>query len=111
MDERKVILYIAMSLDGFIAKPNDDLSFLSIVEKAGEDYGYTAFAATIDTVIIGRKTYDWVVNTVGFFPHKDTETYVITRTIKPQEGKTTFYGRSLQTLVHELRSKPGKNIF
>ena len=40
---RKIILYIAMSLDGFIAKPDGDISFLSMVEKEGEDYGYTAF--------------------------------------------------------------------
>ena len=40
---RKVALYIAMSLDGYIAKPNDDLSFLSIVHKKGEDYGYADF--------------------------------------------------------------------
>ena len=111
MHERKVILYIAMSLDGFIAKPNDDLSFLSIVEKDGEDYGYGAFTATIDTVIIGRKTYDWVVKAVGSFPHKDTQTYVITLAVKPQEGKITFYNGSLQALVKDLRSKPGKNIF
>lgn len=38
--DRKVILYIATSLDGYIAKPNDDLSFLSIVQQEGEDYGY-----------------------------------------------------------------------
>jgi len=54
--ERKVILYIAMSLDGYIAKPNDDLSFLSLVQKDGEDYGYTAFIKAVDTVILGRKT-------------------------------------------------------
>jgi len=32
-----------MSLDGYIAKPNDDLSFLKLVEKEGEDYGYVKF--------------------------------------------------------------------
>jgi|GEM_PF-5965412 len=37
---RKVSLFIATSLDGYIAKPNDDLSFLKLVEKEGEDYGY-----------------------------------------------------------------------
>ena len=40
---RKISLFIAMSLDGYIAKPNDDLSFLKMVEKEGEDYGYAAF--------------------------------------------------------------------
>ncbi|MFN5919720.1 MAG: dihydrofolate reductase family protein, partial [Bacteroidota bacterium] len=55
---RQIILYIAMSLDGYISKPNDDLSFLTLVEKEGEDYGYSHFVSTIDTVILGRKTYD-----------------------------------------------------
>ena len=53
---RKISLLIAMSLDGYISKPNDDLSFLKLVEKEGEDYGYSEFISTIDTIIIGRKT-------------------------------------------------------
>ncbi len=40
---RKVVLFIATSLDGYIAKPNDDLRFLSIVELEGQDYGYADF--------------------------------------------------------------------
>ena len=40
---RKLILYIAMSLDGFIAKKDDSLDFLSMVEKPNEDYGYAEF--------------------------------------------------------------------
>ena len=59
---RKLSLFIATSLDGYIAKPNDDLSFLKLVEKKGEDYGYTEFTSNIDTLIIGRKTYDYVLN-------------------------------------------------
>lgn len=55
---RKIALFIAMSLDGYIAKPNDDLSFLKIVDKEGEDYGYEEFTDAVDTLIIGRKTYD-----------------------------------------------------
>lgn len=70
-NNRKVILYIATSLDGYIAKPNDDLSFLSLVQKEGEDYGYANFEKTIDTVILGRKTYDWVTKAVRHFPHAD----------------------------------------
>ncbi|MGV3602725.1 MAG: dihydrofolate reductase, partial [Dyadobacter fermentans] len=57
---RKLYVYIAASLDGYIAKHDDDISFLSLVEQPGEDYGYAGFIDTIDTVIIGRKTYDKV---------------------------------------------------
>jgi dihydrofolate reductase len=68
ISDRKVILFIAMSVDGFIATLNDDLSFLSIVEQEGQDYGYSDFIKTVDTVIIGRKTYEKVI-TMGFdFP-------------------------------------------
>ena len=108
---RQVIVYIAASLDGYIAEPNDDLSFLSVVEKEGEDYGYHDFVSTIDTVLVGRKTYDWVMNHVPEFPHADKNTYVITRTPREKIGKTQFYTGDLKNLVEQLRSESGKNIF
>lgn len=110
-NNRQVILYIAMSLDGYIAKPQDDLSFLSIVEKEGEDYGYADFMSTIDTVILGRKTYDWVMNHVVEFPHADINSYIITRNSKPTIGKTVFYSGDLTDLVKKLKSEKGKHIF
>lgn len=108
---RNLILYISCSLDGYIAKPNDDLSFLDPVQIEGEDYGYNNFMATVDTVILGRKTYDWIINQGFEFPHSDKETYVITRNARPNKGNITFYGGSLRALVTELKSKDGKNIF
>jgi dihydrofolate reductase len=53
---RKLYLYISCSHDGYIAKPNDDLTLLKLVEKEGEDYSYNDFSATTDTLIIGRKS-------------------------------------------------------
>src|ERR1044072_5229564 len=111
MPNRKVVLYIAMSIDGYIAKPNDDLSFLSVVQKDGEDYGYSEFIKTVDTVILGRKTYDWVMKQVPEFQHADKLTYVITRTAKPGIGKTNFYTGNLKNLIAQLQTVPGKNIF
>ena len=108
---RKVILYIATSLDGYIAKLDDDLSFLSIVEEAGQDYGYGDFIKSIDTVIVGRKTYDWVMTQVPEFPHKDKTSYVITRTPRSSMDKTHFYTGDLKELVLKLKSEQGKNIF
>jgi dihydrofolate reductase len=110
-NNRQVILYIAMSLDGYIAKPNDDLDFLRTVEQEGEDYGYADFVSTVDTVIVGRKTYDWVMKHVDVFPHADKNTYVITRSTRPAIGNTVFYNGDLTDLVKELKSKKGKNVF
>ena len=108
---RRIILFIAASLDGFIAKPNDDLSFLSIVQMEGEDYGYSAFNQSVDTVIMGRKTYDWVMKQVPEFPHADKDAYIITRNPRPDLGKTKFYTGDLKELIYQLKNLPGKNIF
>lgn len=109
--QRKVILYIATSVDGYIAQPDDDLSFLSIVEKEGEDYGYAEFLKTIDTVIIGRKTYDWILDHVPEFHHADKTTYVITRTPRESKDNTHFYTGSLKELIIKLKGEAGKDIF
>jgi dihydrofolate reductase len=111
MANRKLILYIACSLDGYIAKPGDDLSFLDRVATGGEDYGYQNFISSVDTIIIGRKTYDWVVGKVGAFPQEGKETFVVTRTPRPAEGKINFYSGSLHNLVSSLKKSGGLNIF
>lgn len=108
---RKVILYISCSLDGFIAKPGDDLSFLKRVEKEGEDYGYAEFYDTVDTVILGRRTYEWVKKQIDYPLHATKRTYIITRELRQSEGLTSFYADDLYDLVHRLKLKEGKNIF
>src|SRR5690606_24921265 len=110
---RKISLFIATSLDGYIAKPNDDLSFLKRVEKEGEDYGYKEFTDSIDTLIIGRKTYDYVVKEIGssYYDNGQRDVYVITGTPRPAVGKTIFYTGKLTSLVERLRTENGKNIF
>lgn len=108
---RKVIVYIAISLDGYIAGKNESLDFLTVVEKEGEDYGYGAFIATIDTIILGRKTYDKVLSMGFAYPAGDQHVYVVTRTERTSTEKVTFFTDNLRDLVAELKSIPGKNIF
>ncbi len=54
---RKVVLYIAQSIDGYIAKIDGDIAFLDKAEDGDEDYGYYSFIKDIDTVVWGRNTY------------------------------------------------------
>ena len=108
---RKAIVYIAASVDGFIAGPDGDLSFLSSVEKEGEDYGYSAFVETVDTVIVGKNTYDKVLSMGYPFPHADKEAYIITRTERQAEGTTVFYTDDVAELVKNLKAKKGQTIF
>lgn len=107
----KSVLYIAMSLDGFIAKPNDDLSFLSIVAKLGEDYGYSEFIKTVDTIILGRKTYDWVIKEAGELSYPDQKVYVISNSIKENKDNVNFYSGNLNELITKLKSENQKDIF
>lgn len=109
--QRHLIIYIGTSLDGYIAKPGDDLGFLSIADQEGEDYGYNAFINTVDTVILGRKTYDWVMKQVPEFPHSNKKAYIITRTPRPAIGNTEFYTGDLKELVLQLKAEPGQHIY
>lgn len=108
---RKLIVFIATSLDGYIATHNDNLDFLSVVEKEGEDYGYQSFIETVDTVILGRKTYSKVMQLVDTFPHANKETYVITRQYLENSQNLTFYQGNVTELVQKLKSREGKHIY
>lgn len=54
-------VFIATSLDGFIARPNGALDWLPVPEAGGEDYGYHAFMDTVDAIVMGRHTYESVL--------------------------------------------------
>ncbi|WP_207434033.1 dihydrofolate reductase family protein [Sabulibacter ruber] len=109
---RQVVLYIAMSLDGYIAKEDDNIDFLSMVERPGEDYGYQAFQHTVDTLIWGRRTYDKVLSmNMPEFMHKDKKCYVLSKTRTGHDENVEFYGGDLKDLISSLRQQPGKNIY
>lgn len=113
MDKRKLILYISMSLDGFLATKDDDLSWLSIVEKEGEDYGYQEFNDSVDTYIVGRTTYEKVLSMTGgvFPPAEKHNCFVITRQERESENGVSFYNGDLRKLINNLKDEGGKNIF
>lgn len=110
-NNRKMVLYIAQSLDGYIAKEDDDISWLSIVEKENEDYGYKEFIKSIDTVIMGRKTYEIVLSLGIEFLHKDKKYYLLSKTIKKSEDNIEFYGGSIEDLIQKLGTEEGSDIF
>ncbi|QEK51893.1 dihydrofolate reductase [Pedobacter aquae] len=107
---RKVNLYIAMSLDGYIATESDDIGFLSMVESAGEDYGHQAFMDSIDTVIWGRKTFDKILTFGDELLYPDKKIYVMSRQRKGDIQHIT-YRDDVVALVHELKQQEGKDIY
>ena len=70
----KIILYIATSLDGCIARENGDIDWLPQLS----DSGYDDFYKSIDTVIMGKKTYDQIL-AFGAYPYKEKKSFVFSR--------------------------------
>jgi dihydrofolate reductase len=111
VNKRPVILYIAMSLDGYIAKDENNIDFLSLVDRPGEDYGYFAFETEVDTLIWGRKTYDKLLSFGIPFPHKDKRCIVLSRTRTGKDDNVEYFNGSLRDLITDLRQQPGKGIY
>ena len=108
---RKVMVYIAMSLDGFIAKKDGNLDWLLHYNSTGEDYGYNEFIKSVDTVVMGRKTYDKVVEMGYEYPHGDKQYIIWTHREQSSKMNLRFYSGDLKDLLVDLKSKPGKNIY
>ncbi len=109
--KRTVSCYIAMSLDGYIARKNDSLDWLYKVEVEG-DVGYADFIETIDTVVMGRRTYDWLMEeTKGEYPYMDKKTYVFSRSASGANEHVRFTAEAVAEFVERLQQEPGKGIW
>jgi dihydrofolate reductase len=77
----KASVFIATSLDGFIARANGDIDWLPA--GGGEEHGYEAFMATVDALVIGRKTYETVL-AFDAWPYGEKPVFVLsTGTLAP----------------------------
>lgn len=108
---RNVILYIAMSLDGYIARKNGDIDWLDgDGSEPNADFGYDAFYESIDTVIMGRKTYNQVL-TFGEYPYKGTNGYVFTSQKRINTEDVVFTDENAEDLIGKLRNESGIDIW
>ena len=117
MRRRKIIVYIATSADGYIARPDGDVEWLNRRPDT-VDYGMHQFYSTIDTILWGRKTYDWVLRyykkqgkTTGMFDTK-LANYVFSR--KPPKRAAAgveFISEPVKEFAQRLRTAPGKHIW
>ncbi len=111
MSQRKLVLYIASSLDGYIATDEHNLDWLFAVEGEG-DSGYTTFYDTVDTVLMGRITYDWIIeHEKGDFPYKGKECYVFSKTKKSNSQHVTFICDGVVQFSKDLKNKNGQRIW
>jgi dihydrofolate reductase len=114
---RKIIVLIATSADGYIARPDGDVEWLNR-RPHKVDYGMRAFYSTIDTILFGRKTYDWALNywkkkgIKGGMFDKKVANYVFSR--KPPKRAAPgveFVSEPVKAFARRLRATQGKHIW
>ncbi len=105
---RQIVAYAASSIDGFIAGPDDDLTWLPQLE--GDEAGYRDFFAGVETLAMGRRTYD-VIGSAGEWPYGDVPAYVLSSSLPagPMEHVTVTPGPPVE-LAATLREGDGDGV-
>ena len=103
----QLILYIASSLDGYIATTAGEVDWLF----TDQDYGYTDFLASIDRLLMGRVTYEQIL-TFGNYPYSGNQGFVFSRTIqRDRDENVNFVAGDLVSFVKNLKLQNGKDIW
>ncbi len=110
MSRPKVSVYMGMSLDGYIAGEDHALDWLNIVDAPGEDYGFASFFAGVDTMLIGRNTYDVVL---GFpeWPYAGKRVVVLTGREAAARQNEEFRTGPLPALLEELGRTGARHVY
>ncbi len=110
---RNVVLYIAMSLDGYIADAGGRVDWLSAAGGDADGAGYSAFIDGVDTVVMGWNTYEQIVTELspGAWAYPQLTSYVITHRPLPPTGSIHFVNSDPCSIVQRLKHKPGKSIW
>ncbi len=110
MAMRKIIVYIATSADGYIARSDGDVAWLDRPRTAG-DYGMAAFYKSIDTVLMGRKTYDFALK-FGQHGYPGKKNYVFSRTPPASRASNVeVVSQEVGEFAIQLRKTEGKDIW
>lgn len=112
MTKRKVVVHIAASADGYIARPDGDLEWLTSRPAPPGFYGMNAFMKTIDTTIMGRKTYEAGLELGATFDPKQ-KTFVFSRHAPPAKAPAgvEFVSGAIGPFVDSLREQAGKDVW
>ena len=109
---RNVIVHIATSADGYIARPDGDLEWLTSRPAPKGFYGMNEFMRSIDTIVLGRRTYD-VSLRMGATFDSTSRHIVFSRHAPPAEAPpgVEFVNVAIASFVSRLREQPGKDIW
>ena len=109
---RRVIVHIATSADGYIARPDGDLEWLTSRPAPEGFYGMNAFMKSIDTMVIGRKTYEASLRLGAKFDSTN-RSIVFSRRSRPADAPpgVEFVSGEIGPFVRRLREQSGKDIW
>ena len=106
----EVCVFVGASLDGFIAAADNGLAWLDEVNAAGEDYGYDAFLASVDAVLLGRNTYD-LTKKFTDWPYQDRKVYVLThRPLEPVKQERPVSGE-IRPILEKLAAEGVRRVY
>jgi dihydrofolate reductase len=111
-NRRKVIVHIATSADGYIARPDGDLEWLTSRPAPKGFYGMNAFMRSVDTMVLGRKTYEISLRLGAKFDSR-SRSLVFSRQPPPEDvpAGVEFVSESIGPFMDRLRAQPGKDIW
>jgi len=115
MPDTKATVFIATSLDGFIAREDGGIDWLNeIPDTVGEDYGYAVFMGSIDAMVLGRKTYEFA-RSLPQWPYGKTNVVVLSSKhvdIPRELAKTVSHmGGKPETIVKSLAERDLYNLY
>ena len=109
--KRKFIVYLAVSADGFIARRDGSVDWLDRPRPKG-NYGMAEFYRSVDTCVLGRKTYDLSVSFGMAEGYAGKKNYVFSRTLsKAASPKVNIVSEDVRVFAERMRSERGKNIW
>lgn len=104
---RKIILGVAVSLDGFIEGPHGEYDWCFM----DQDYGMSDFFKRIDTVFMGRKSYELVLTIEGDSGIPPMKEYVFSNTLKKVKEGTTILSGDIKKHIEKIKKESGKDIW
>jgi len=111
---RKIILYIAASIDGYIARTDGNVDWLDdpdYLVEGGGDMGYGAFYGSIDTTLMGNATYQKVLGFDVPFPYPAKKNYVFSRSEMENDDNVEYVSGDIVVFTKQLKTQPGKDIW
>jgi dihydrofolate reductase len=109
-DRPKISIYIAMSIDGYIARKNGEIDWLEYGHTGDEDYGFKNFIGDIDALVLGRNTYE-VVSGFDQWPYKGKKVVVLSHSLAKVRKEAELFSGQLTDLASKLHSEGIKHVW